>query len=85
MSRGLFRYFHIYVGSVHFRGFKIFNFNIYFFLGGGGQKTGLFWGSFLYVLGRFLKVKVQNWNICLGLLNFIYFGDMSDIPDIFWG
>ena len=45
----------------------------------------LFWGSFLYVLGRSLKVKVQNWNICLGLLNFIYFGDMSDIPDIFGG
>ena len=27
---------------------------------GGNHKTGLFLGSFIYILGPFLKVKVQN-------------------------
>ena len=27
---------------------------------GGHHKTGLFWGSFLYILGLFLKVNLQN-------------------------
>ena len=31
------RYFHTYVSSGHFLGFKILNFNI-FFLGGGGSE-----------------------------------------------
>ena len=52
-----------------------------FFKGGVITKLDYFWGSFLYILGLFLKVKVQNW----GLLNFNYFFGMPDIPDIFLG
>ena len=33
----------------------------------------------------FLKVNVQYWKMCLGLLNFTYFLGMPDIPYIFWG
>ena len=42
-----------------------------FFMGGGGviTKMDYFWGSFIYILGHFLNVKVQNWNIFSGLLN----------------
>ena len=38
----------------------------------GHFNIGLFWGSFLYILGLFLKVKVQNGNIFLGSQNFKY-------------
>ena len=71
--------FHTYIGSAHFFGFKILNFNIFwgfqkneYFLGvwrfcryffGGHHKNGLVWGSFLCNLGSFFKVKVQNWDI----------------------
>ena len=34
---------------------------------------GLFGESFLYILALFLKVKVHNWRMCLGLQNFKYF------------
>ena len=33
----------------------------------------------------FLKVKVQNWDIFWGCLNFKYFLGVLEIPDIFWG
>ena len=36
-------------------------------------KQDYFEGLFLYILVLFLKVKVQNWNIFWGLLNFKYF------------
>ena len=54
------------------------------FLGGGGviTKMDYFWGSFIYILGHFLNVKVQNWNIFSRLLNLKYCG-IPDIPDIF--
>ena len=45
--------------------------------------SGLFGESFLYILGLFLEVKVQNWKMCLGLLNFKYFWGMPYIPYIF--
>ena len=51
-------------------------FFIYFFSiwGGGG-------GSYLYILGFFLSVKVQNW----GLLKLKKKIGMSDIPDYLGG
>ena len=70
-------------------GFEILNFNTLggfqkneYFWGmnklwiffGGHHETGLFWRSFLFILGFFLKVKVQNENTFLGVLQFqIYF------------
>ena len=49
---------------------------------GGHHRTGVFLGSFLYILGLFLKVKVKNWIFfffflggggCVwGVLNFKY-------------
>ena len=52
---------------------------IFFYWGGGGREIvdifwgqlqiGLFWGSFLYVLGLF-KTKVQNVNVFGGSQNF---------------
>ena len=42
---------------------------------GGHHKIGLVWGSFLCILGSFLKVNVQNWDI---------FG-VAKISNIFWG
>ena len=48
---GILRYFHTYVGSGHFWGFEILNFNVFFFVvfcffcggGGGGSKNEYFW------------------------------------------
>ena len=43
----------------------------------GHRKTGLFWQLFLNILGLFLKVKIQNWNIFGGLLTFNdFWGDV---------
>ena len=53
--------------------------------GGGHHKIGLVWGSFLCNLGSFFKVKVQNWDIFLGLLKFQIFFGVLEIPDIFFG
>ena len=79
-----------YVGSGHFSGFKILNFDIlgdfqkneYF--GGYEDFVDIFWGhhkldymqgSFLRILRSFLKVKVQNGGYFFGLLKFhIFFG-----------
>ena len=48
---------------------------------GASHKTGLFGGSFLYILGLFLNVRVQNWNIFLGgLLNFFFFFQKNLAP-----
>ena len=48
----------------------------------GHHKIGLVRGSFLCNLGSFFKVKVQNWDIFLGCLNFKYFFGVLEIPDI---
>ena len=42
-----------------------------------------FWGVISILFRAFLKVKVQYWKMCLGLLNFKYFLGMPDIPYIF--
>ena len=53
----------------------------------------IFWGSMqiwtifrghFYVIYGIHKVKVQNWNICWGLLKFKIFWGAPDIPDIFF-
>ena len=83
--------FHTYVGSGYFLGFKILNFNIFwgfqkneYFLGvwnfcgyflGGHHKIGLVWGSFLCILGSFLRSRYR-----IG----IFFG-VAKIPNIFGG
>ena len=73
---GVLWYFHTYIGSGHFWGLKILNLNIFrgfqkseYFLGvwrfcgkflGIIKKLNYIKGSFLCILGSFLKVKVQN-------------------------
>ena len=52
------------------------------FLGGGGRGSFIF---YIYFLGLFLKVKVQNWNIFWGVLSVKYFWGMPDVPVIFLG
>ena len=40
---------------------------------GGHRKNGLFFEVFiLNIRGLFLDIKIQNWNIYLGLLTFNY-------------
>ena len=51
---------------------------------GGNHKIGLVWGSFLSILGSFLKVKVQNWDIFWVAKISNIFG-VLEIPDIFGG
>ena len=82
---------------VHFWGFKIFEFQYFWgvfqknefwfedfvdILGRSSQTLTILEGLFLYILGSFLKVNVQNRNI-LGVakISNIFFG-MPDIPDI---
>ena len=58
-------YFHIYIGSGHYLGFKLLNFIIFFFLGGGGVQKNEYFGSsqnwtgfrgnFFAILGLFLR------------------------------
>ena len=53
----------------------------------GGIITKLVYikGSFLCILGSFLlKVKVQNWDIYLGLVKLQILFWVLEIPDIFW-
>ena len=57
MPRGVLRYFHTYVGSGHFFGFKILNFNIF----GGFQKNKYSFGYEDFV-DIFLGSS-QNWTI----------------------
>ena len=52
-----------------------------FFLDGGKGSFILY----IYFLGLFLKVKVQNWNIFWGVLYVKYFWGMPDVPVIFLG
>ena len=53
-----------------------------FFFGGGGRGSFIL---YIYFLGLFLKVKVQNWNIFLGVLYVKYFWGMPDVPVIYLG
>ena len=48
--------------------------DFFFFLGGMGSLI-----LYIYFLGLFLKVKVQNWR----MLYVKYFWGMPDVPDIF--
>ena len=49
-------------------------------------KLDFIWWSFLYILGFFLKINVQNGTIFGGLPKFqILFGGIPDIPDICLG
>ena len=80
-GRGVLCYFHTYIGSRHFLGFKILNLTIFggfqkneYFLGYedfvdiflGHHKIGLYLGVILCILGSFLKVMVQNGGYLLG-------------------
>ena len=75
------------MGSGHFLGFKILNFNLFGgfqkneYFGGiqilgilflGHHKIGLYLGVISMHLGSFLKVKVQNGGIFLGLRIYIF-------------
>ena len=68
---GILRYFHTYVGSGHFWGFEILNFNVcvfffffFFFVGGGGGvKKWIFLG--MEILWIFFGSS-QNWTIFRG-------------------
>ena len=44
-----------------------------------------YWGVISIHFRAFLKVKVQYWKMCLGLLNFKFFLGMPDIPYILGG
>ena len=101
---GVLRYFHTYIamiGSAHFLGFKILNFN---FLGGVFRKNNIFLGYEDFV-DIFLGSS-QNWaslrvismqfrvfflrsryriRIFLGLLKFQNFYGVLEIPDTFLG
>ena len=65
---GVLRYFHTYVGSGHFLGFKILNFNIFF--GGGGGSEFFFLGGGVYedFVDNFCGV-ITNWTIFSGYFN----------------
>ena len=76
-----------------------FEFHFFFWGGGGVRKiNNMFWGMMLLWIifwtfcgvisiqfRVFLKVKVQYWKKCLGLLNFKKKLGMPDIPYIFGG
>ena len=48
-------------------------------------KSDYIKGSFLCILGSFLKVKVQKWGYFLGLLKFQIFVGVLEIAEIFLG
>ena len=91
----------MYVGSGHFFLVQNFEFpicfwgfqkNKYFFgyedfvdIFLGLSQNWTIKGSFLCILGSFLKVNVQNGGHFLGLLKFQIFFGLLEIPDIFWG
>ena len=52
-----------------------------FFL--GHHKIGLYLGSFLNILGSFLKVKVQIWGYFLGVAKISNIFGVLEIPDIY--
>ena len=56
----------------------------FFFLGGGGGGRGSFI-LYIYFLGLFLKVKVQNWNIFGGCYMLNIFGVCLMFLIYFWG
>ena len=48
-------------------------------------KLAIFMGLFLCILGSFLRVVVQNWDIFgVAKISNIFWG-VLEIPDIFWG
>ena len=68
---GVLRYFHTYVGSGHFLGFKILNFNIWGGGGGGGGVSEFFLlgGGGLYEDFVDIFVGLYNWTIFSGYFN----------------
>ena len=54
------------------------------FFWGSSQNLTISRGTFLCILGSFLKVNVQNGGI-FGSLKFQIFFGVLEIPDIFWG
>ena len=64
-----------------FWGMKI----LWIFFGGVTTKLAYIQGSFLCILGSFLKGQVQNGGYFLGFLKFQTFFRVPEIPDIFWG
>ena len=98
---GILWYFYTYVGSGHFLGFKILNFNIFW----GFQKNKYFFGVwrfygyfvgviikldyisglFLCILRSFLNVIVMNGDIFLGVAKISNIVWVLEIPDIFLG
>ena len=96
---GVLWYFHTYVGTGYFLGFKILNFNIFggfekneYFWGykdfvdifWGHHKIGLVWGSFQCLLGSFLRSRYKI-GIFFGLLKFQIFFGVLEIPEFFGG
>ena len=95
-AQGVLWYFHTYVGSGHFFGFKILNFDIFgisekwiFF---GYEVCGYFWGSsqiglYLGVISMhfrvFSKVQGTEWRIFWGVAKISNVG-LLEIPDIFF-
>ena len=80
---GVLWYFHTYVGSGYYLGFKILNFNILggfqkneFFWGmkilwiffSGHHKIGLVWGSFVCIFGSFFACGALAASICFGIV-----------------
>ena len=49
---------------------------------GSSPNWTIFYGSFLCILGSFLKVNVQNGGYFFGLLKFQIFFGVLEIPDI---
>ena len=67
---GVLRYFHTYVGSGHFLGFKILNFNIFFLGGGRGVSEFFFLGGGVYEDFVYIFCGViTNWTIFSGYFN----------------
>ena len=64
-----------------FWGMKI----LWIFFCGVTTKLAYIQGSFLCILGSFLKGQVQDGGYFLGFLKFQTFLGVPEIPDIFWG
>ena len=86
---GVLWYFHTYIGSGHFFGFKILNLTIIiiFFLlgGGGGSEKIFFWGDedFVDIFGG----STQNWTIFRGhfyVFKGIFLRSSYRMGDTFW-
>ena len=58
---------------------------LWIFFWGVTTKLAYIYGSFLCILGSFLKGKVQNGGFFWGFLKFQTFLGVPEIPDIFGG